>query len=476
LEYDIIIKNICTIIIKSLFIIDSSFEDGEQLHFSSRKKVFSRIKAFSNIYRFGDKHDFIFNQIISILVKLDENETIKKLIIVKKNKNKFSKNIFLKFNLNYSCDFSSKIYLNISFIPFRLVSEEYLMGSSYLTLSFIYKKSINQKDINRLDYNCVLQASKFAYKIDVKASNIFKEIFNKNDRLNSQSMFIDELQLNIACLKEELLLLIKKEKTLKDNFFENEDFLDSDEEKAFNELNKEASSYFGKNKKKIIILRKEINSSISNLNNVVYQFITNKIIDLNQTIYIAYYYDFRGRIYPRSVLGPTYNKYIRLILYNNIKLTKIQILEILNSNYFKKYFIQIGNTYNLIIDKESYSLDNNKLSPFKKYIISHYLLEIGKINKVSLLKGEEFISLNFFINEGIKIINSIESNYNDFSLIEIFEIKKFIYIIKENLITNSLHYTILNKDATASSLQHWSIILGFKDKEILTKLNLNSKY
>jgi len=457
LNYNIIKRHISTIIIKSLFVVDSAFSEGEGLNFTSRSKVFSRIKEYSNIYRFGDKHSLVFNRIIKLLISLDKSSTIVKLIITKKTYGKFSKDIFLKFSIYYNCDFSKKIYLGISLTPFIEISDDYMIGASYLTLSFFYKKSVYQNSTNRIYGNCIIKSSKHPFIIDKNISDIFLKTLEEwgNNKLNDS--YINELQIDIECLKKEVKTLEKEKMKYRDDYFYfNDNELNEDKEAA-KTLNSETYKNIKRKIDKILSIKKLINSLVSKLNNVLYKFITVKLIQLDKIFYIAHYYDFRGRIYPRSMVAVTYNVYLRIILKLNSNLPLNKKSKIEESRYYKKFLKGVGKVDKFNIDSKEYSIGSQFINNFTRYLVAHYLLEIGKINKTKLINQKGFITLNGFLKEGVNIINNFgERNDNSFTFVEIVEIKKFMFAIKETLENKDggFYLCTLNKDSTASSLQH----------------------
>ena len=58
-------------------------------------------------------------------------------------------------------------------------------------------------------------------------------------------------------------------------------------------------------------LKLRLSSLVSKYNESVFISLVLAVLSLNKPFFIAHYYDFRGRIYPVSMVSPTYNKYIR---------------------------------------------------------------------------------------------------------------------------------------------------------------------
>lgn len=102
-----------------------------------------------------------------------------------------------------------------------------------------------------------------------------------------------------------------------------------------------------------------------------YILVMEQIKDYSYPVYVPYYYDFRGRMYPRSVLGFTYLKLIRPFFKLNFIISSAVELEILSSSYYKQLMsqpVELGDLF-----------DEQKDRPLKKYYLIVLLLEIGKL-------------------------------------------------------------------------------------------------
>lgn len=121
---------------------------------------------------------------------------------------------------------------------------------------------------------------------------------------------------------------------------------------------------------------------------------------LNMTFYLLHYFDFRGRIYPISSVGVTYNKIIRSLL--SMPQLTINKHDIMQSTYYLKFMSELCPLHPYLINSKLVNTQNlNQIDDFGWYTIANYLLEIGKLRKTKLLKKKNHITLNEFLLEGI---------------------------------------------------------------------------
>jgi len=163
----------------------------------------------------------------------------------------------------------------------------------------------------------------------------------------------------------------------------------------------------------------------------------------NKNIYLPWFIDLRERIYARTVISPTFNKPFRFLF----KLTnKEEFINLESSEYYKR-IIQ----YNFLI--KNYNLNN-----LQSYVLIVLFIEIGKFSMKKIegyiKKTEDIIKLGIY-------------NYNNQNLDFDFEDKIYInniYCALKQLINNGIidNNTMIHKDATASGLQNFGIIYGYK--------------
>lgn len=175
----------------------------------------------------------------------------------------------------------------------------------------------------------------------------------------------------------------------------------------------------------------------------------------NKKIYLPCFIDNRGRQYYGTILSPTFNKIIRH-MYKFRENKKIEGLE--ESRYYKE------------IMNYKKCVDEFKLEGRNVYFFIVTTIEIGKFfikkDGIYMIKTEEIIK------KGIEKYK--EKNLN-VDIEEKIYLKKMYNIIeklekKMNIDIN----TIVFKDATASGLQNYGVLAGYKD-DMLKYLNINNK-
>lgn len=191
-----------------------------------------------------------------------------------------------------------------------------------------------------------------------------------------------------------------------------------------------------------------------------------------RTLSTNYYYDFRGRIYPVSMLNPVFNKIIRNFfiikeaedfqkLYNDIK--KSQYYKVCAKYFLKKTIVSKLNIFNKLV---------LKLSEIDEYIIFNIVLSVGTLNKNKIYQTAG-VGVMEFLQEGIDILNS------SYESIENIEEKLQVYKFQQELefFKNSGKWRCFSiiKDSTASTMQHWAIHLGIRNRSRLEQCNLSGE-
>lgn len=180
-----------------------------------------------------------------------------------------------------------------------------------------------------------------------------------------------------------------------------------------------------------------------------YAVIIEKIINTKGPIYTAHYFDFRGRIYPKSAASFMYLKLIRglfrgestLFCENSIK----------SSEYYSsllKEGIYLGHPY-----------DHPGLNGLDRYFLIILFLELGKLKKKSI--RSHGVTLQQFVNKGIEIYK--RENPKEIEIDDLNYYYSICDCISEFYKTQTWSEITIIRDSTASSFQHWGTALGIKD-------------
>jgi len=315
------------------------------------------------------------------------------------------------------------INIGISENPFYIsFNKRYLIGS-FRNILKLKRKKKEMEDF-KVCIMSVIKSNAIKFKLDEKLYIINKELIEKEAIKLLNKVDCSSLEEYFKRIKEELLNKKYDPKIFKESYYE----IKMNEKDKYYELMK--------------IYQKII--SISILNRKIF----------NKSIYLPCFFDNRGRQYYGSLISPTFYKIFRNI-YKFEEEKKFKEFE--NSKFYKK------------IMEYKYIIDSLNLSEIDSYMALVLLMEIGKF----YLKKEEYlIKTEEFIKRGLE-------NYDKEDEILKFEDRLYLNKIKENLkkIIKRDKYdinTIIFKDATASGLQNYGIILGYKEEKI-KYLNLDGE-
>lgn len=179
----------------------------------------------------------------------------------------------------------------------------------------------------------------------------------------------------------------------------------------------------------------------------------------NDKMYFPFYFDFRGRKYYNSIIGPTQNKTLRFVYHygwynsddfsNVIKIERIEFFKEKIENFCKE----------------------NKLEYNEIFLESYFWLLIG-IGKFGINKTEIEVSDDTIIEKGVSIY--VEKNLEKFNVHEKIEIIHYMDIMKSLRIDkmNKIRKRIISKDGTASVYQISMILLKPINQESLKWVNL----
>ena len=198
------------------------------------------------------------------------------------------------------------------------------------------------------------------------------------------------------------------------------------------------------------------------IENIILNNFLNTNFNEKDKIYFPFYFDFRGRKYYNSVVGPTQNKLLRFIYhygwYNQEDFSNIVKIE--RILYFKKKI------QNFCI--------KNRLEYDDIFIENYFWLLIG-IGKFGIDKSKIEIKDEEIIESGINLTEN-----KDFSGLEKEEIVEITHYIKtmETLKKDdlsSIRKRVISKDGTASVYQISTLLLKPKNQDSLRWINLNNK-
>jgi len=402
---------------------------------TSRNDYLDKIVLRCNIneyFKYSWYNSFVYLETHKKLLIGMTLEKILKKKIIKKNKNgSWESRVY------YSIEVPELGKKHIGFLgicnqPFvirKILNSSYSVGS-FRSIWKIKRKKREMENKN-MSYSGVDKMNKICYIIPKKNYLISEKVIeNEKNRLLKESnciSFDEYMKKTVEAIKENTRLAILLYKGNKDD-----------------DINLWKIKY-EKNKEVILLLK--------NFQKIIGINIVEKDI-FDKNTYLPCFIDNRGRQYYGTLLSPTFNKVLRY-MYEFKKKKKFKKLE--KSNFYKN------------IMSYAKEISDLKLKGKNVYIAIILFIEIGKFfikNNNYMIKTEEIIKIG-----RIKYMN--RDNKVDFEdliyLNKIYE--KLSDLLNHKKINSNM---ILFKDATASGLQNYGIVAGYK-KDMLKYLNLNGK-
>lgn len=179
-------------------------------------------------------------------------------------------------------------------------------------------------------------------------------------------------------------------------------------------------------------------------------------------IYFAFAFDFRGRLYYHSKLGPTNLKYSRYIYNYGLYPSNIK------NSFVNEFFQKMITRHNRFISEIEHRFQIQNDSFAYKSVIFWCLIGLGKI---TVDKSKVKLSTTELLDAGLNLALEPKNAENLYDQIE-----KLHYVnILKSLKEDNIHKRFILKDATASFLQNLIRIVGPKDEIALQYANLLNK-
>lgn len=385
------------------------------------------IKCEYKYYVLGDfLTNFITTNSINCFYNISRDMYLRKIM-----NNKFIHNFLNIDSLEYIKKHQKLLIgLRIDKVVERIIINNRDKNNEYVKIVMI---KLNITKINKIYYDYsdspykIIFIDNIYYCIYSYRKHILFHHYNKNMVKNSYS--IDSC--NVA---NNICFIIKKDK-----FDKYVDYLN-------NLLNNELSN-LGYSNYDDYINNNKINKKYDDLNNKIMLIYSCINIMIDKKLYFPSFIDNRGRQYYNGIISPTFNKYIRNII--EIDNNEYKCSNLVESRYYKELI------------KFKYCVENYNLDDINSYYLLLLFIELSK----NYIKGEKNVymySINEFVVKGIYIYE------HNTDLANIYIIYNIDNLIKNKCINKNF---ILYKDATASGLQNFGIIVGY-NKETLKYINL----
>lgn len=461
-------------------ILDKRFDENEYLVI---KKIFTQEKIIKKIYKVIDclviqeKLEFksrflIIGDFLFSITSFDFIDPAN--IVFKISRNDYIKNIFIRSEINTLFDYNYQKYIKIHkklLIGLRIegvldrtiikTKKEDWETSIYIKLNIekINLEKINPLGISKFPFS-ISSNNKYCigsfrniWKLKRKRKEMEDFPISKESivRANSIRFKFDKKTFEIVRKKieKEKIKILKKIKCVSiENYFIKLKKITED---------KKYSKKLIQENKEIMELHKHISTEYIELLKYFQKILCISILDRNilgKNFYLPCFIDNRGRQYYGTLLSPTFYMIFRY-LYSFSKKKKIENLK--ESTFYNK------------IIKYKHLVEKFNLEEKECYLLLVLLIELGKFfieEKNYIIKTEEIIKLGI---ENIDI-NNKDIKFEDSLYIE--KIKEnIIALIKKEKIDENI---IIFKDATASGLQNYGILLGYREEK-LEYLNLNGE-
>lgn len=371
--------------------------------------------------------NFLSNEIYNIFIfKSDISINIDKL---RKNIFKFISHLEINYNnLKIKKSYIKKKTIKLFFLEIKIEEKWF----------FDKKWSNNNYLLHYFNHNYYLYNNHFT-----TLSKIFKKNLYSKHNFNLLNIDLLNKLINNHCFINKKLYLELLNIELKQNNI-------SDKNELVNLTNKLKENFTHLNQNNL--------SFLSICNNILKKFEFIENIDENKKIFFTFSFDFRGRLYYDSIFSPTNSKITRnSIHYGPIDENMIKSYFDYNDDETIKHYNK-SKTLNILF-KYINTIEFN-IPYYSKIAVLWYLISIGKIlNKKNknIIHIEEFIltGKTWLYNNGFEKFN-IDNSLSTDNLIELCKYYNIILSLIEN---KKLYKYTINKDATASGIQHLIKIL-----------------
>jgi hypothetical protein len=402
---------------------------------TSRSAYLGRIKlrSFINaVFGYGIENYMVIHQ--KLLIGLRISNILSKSMVRVKSTKGWNTTIYFRLNTGVNMMGVSRL-IHLSRFPFILSNvgnEEYSIGS----FRSVWKMKRRRREMVDVPIcnESIIRANQVSFMLSsvlVKSSRA--QIENEKHRLLSS--------VNCESMDE---YFAKLRRILEDDLYIREVFRGRKEIKdvKYNDL---------------IVLKREVKAEYISVINIFQKIMSMVIVDqdiFDKPIFLPCFADNRGRQYYASLLSPTF--YI-LFRYLYEMTEKKNFRELTQSTFYKRLM------------KHREIVGKFKLPDLESYIAIILFIEVGKFFIKG--KGEHMITTENIITAGIEqyTANNLNIEFDDM----LYLTKIYCHIkmlIKGERVD---HNTLIFKDATASGLQNYGIILGYKEEK-LKYLNIDN--
>lgn len=388
-------------LVRSIYFVDDIRDESsvdEEANMLHRNVVMANMAGYTQVFSLIGGGSKIKSNCIKLMMLLDKQVIKKKVkFTVKRAKSgpEFKTEVYIKFNIVEPFSYRDKINISYGRKPFFHL-RGFLLCASHLTLCSVIKKCNYQWNPNTIDLEAVKTLSARSITIDPKYwPSIYlklEEGFCSKYNISGDNF---DSEISVARIIEQLQRVSLGGSDSRDiTVHKGEDadivgVADNGGSRKLGERNASTESGGGAD---------EASKDIQRLR---YASLIERIVKLNFPLYTAHYYDFRGRIYPKSPIGFMYLKLIRSCFCMGSGESGLSSLT--SSKYYKAI---VAATIN--IDAR---IAGHSLAEVDTYFLRVLLLELGKLRKKDFYAGRA--SLEELISKGAEVLVGEDTSWLD---------------------------------------------------------------
>lgn len=177
LDEDSALNFMVLIVIKSLILTSlNSASSSISSGYVDRRDAVSSFYELSVVFRFLFDYDLVVKVFKRALLFMMGNESLDTFVEKSYSRlNSFKTVVLVRFKIPYNFPIESRLKLYIAFRPYRLIADDYLISSSFVSLYYLYKPSKSQKKINRFNSHALISMSSKGFFLDKNLYSIIKE-------------------------------------------------------------------------------------------------------------------------------------------------------------------------------------------------------------------------------------------------------------------------------------------------------------
>jgi hypothetical protein len=387
-------------LLRSIYFVDDIRDEGvvdEGANMLHRNVVMANLANYTQAFSLLGRGSKIRQNCIKLMMLLDKQVLKKKVkFTVRKSKglSEFKTEVYIRFNIAEPFSYKDKLNIVFGRWPFFHL-RGYLLCASHLTLCPVVKKCNYQWVKNDIELAALKRLSA---KSIVIGKHHWRSIYQRLEDSFCIKYNISRDNFSSDASVERIIAQLKSIKDTAERI--PADITNNVEGEGTSSIARDVAEPVDE----IIKVRElgtRADEASRDIQRLRYATLVERVLKYNFPVYTAHYYDFRGRIYPRSAVGFMYLKLIRgCFLVSNTDLDEGSLL---NSKYYAAVMAPNININESVYKEELVGKD--------AYFMRVLLLELGKLRKKEFLGGRA--TLEDFIRKGEDSLLSDDTTWLD---------------------------------------------------------------